>query len=185
MKIGSLFSGYGGLDMAVEKLFSAEVAWVVEWESAPSKVLAKHYPEAPNYNDVSKVNWAEVEPIDILTGGFPCQDLSLAGKRRGLKHGTRSGLWHEYANAIEQLKPKYVIIENVRGLLSAKANSDVEQCPGCMGTTEHEPTMRALGTVLASLAELGYNAEWHSLRAADAGGAHNRERVFILAYTNG
>lgn len=184
MKIGSLFSGYGGLDLAVEKLFGAKVAWVVEWDKAPSKVLAHHYPDAPNYHDVSKVNWAEVEPVDILTGGFPCQDLSMAGKRQGLKEGTRSGLWLEYANAIEQLKPKYVIIENVRGLLSGKANSDVEQCPWCMGTTDDEPTMRALGTVLASLAELGYDAQWHMLRAADAGAAHNRERVFILAHAN-
>ena len=182
MKIGSLFSGYGGLDLAVEKLFNAKVAWVCEWDKAPSKVLAKQYPDAPNYKDVSLVNWAEVEPVDILTGGFPCQDLSLAGKRAGLKEGTRSGLWLEYANAIKQLKPKYVIIENVRGLLSAKANSDVERCPWCMGTNDDEPTMRALGTVLASLAELGYDAQWHSLRAADAGAAHNRERVFILAY---
>jgi DNA (cytosine-5)-methyltransferase 1 len=184
MKIGSLFSGYGGLDMAAEKLFNAKVAWLCEWDKAPSKVLEHHYPGTPNYRDVSLVDWTQVEPVEILTGGFPCQDLSLAGKRAGLKEGTRSGLWLEYAKAIEILKPKYVLIENVRGLLSAKANSNVEYCPYCMGDGSNQPTMRALGIVLASLAELGYDAEWTMLRAADAGAPHNRERVFILAYAN-
>ncbi len=182
MKIGSLFSGYGGLDLAVEKLFNAEVAWFCEWDEAPSKVLAKHYPQVPNYRDVSKVDWATVEPVDILTGGFPCQDVSAAGKRLGLLEGNRSGLWLEYAYAIQQLKPKYVVIENVRGLLNAKANSDMEFCPWCLGDGANEHTMRALGAVLSSLAELGYNAEWHMLGAADAGAPHQRDRVFILAY---
>lgn len=184
MKIGSLFSGYGGLDLAAEKLFDASVSWFVEWDKAPSKVLAHHYPGVPNYSDVSLVDWTQVEPVDILTGGFPCQDLSLAGKRAGLKEGTRSGLWLEFAKAIEILKPKYVLIENVRGLLSAKANSDVEYCADCMGNKPDEPTMRALGTVLASLAELGYSVEWTSLRASDVGAPHRRERIFILAHAN-
>lgn len=185
MKIGSLFSGYGGLDLAAEKLFGAEVAWFCEWEKAPSRVLAKHYPNVPNFRDVTKVDWETVPAVDILTGGFPCQDLSLAGKRAGLVEGTRSGLWLEFAKAIEILKPKYVLIENVRGLLSAKSNSDVEYCPYCMGDAGDQPNMRALGTVLASLADLGYNAEWCLLRASDVGAPHRRERIFILAYAYG
>jgi DNA (cytosine-5)-methyltransferase 1 len=182
VKIGSLFSGYGGLDLAVMEMFDAKVAWHCEWEEAPSRILEKHFPGVPNYRDVSQVDWASVEPVDILTGGFPCQDLSLAGKRAGLKDGTRSGLWSEFARAIDEIRPEWVVIENVRGLLSAKANSDVEQCAWCMGETgDGEPALRALGAVLGDLAERGFDAEWHGVEASDAGAAHRRFRVFILA----
>ena len=181
LKIGSLFSGYGGLDKAVMNVTGAEVAWHCEWEDAPSKVLEAHFPGAPNYRDVSKVDFTKVEPVDILTGGFPCQDLSLAGKRAGLKEGTRSGLWIEFARAIEELKPRLVVIENVRGLLSATAHSDLEQCAWCMGEANGEPSLRALGAVLGSLADLGYDAKWTGLRAADAGAPHARFRIFITA----
>ncbi len=185
MKIGSLFSGYGGLDLAVSKILNAEVAWHCEWEDAPSAILEKHFPGVPNYRDVSKVDFSQVEPVDILTGGFPCQDLSLAGKRAGLKEGTRSGLWSEFARAIETIRPKYVVIENVRGLLSAKAtNSHLEYCPWCMGDDPGEPALRALGAVLGDLADIGYDAKWTSVRAADAGAPHNRFRVFIIAKPN-
>ena len=182
MKIGALFAGYGGLDMAVSQVTGAELAWVCEWDDAPSKILAHHYPDVPNYKDVSQVDWAAVEPVDILTGGFPCQDVSLAGARRGLKDGTRSGLWSEFAKAIEVLKPGLVVIENVRGLLSATAHSDVEYCAWCMGDGSDESALRALGAVLGDLADLGYDAEWCGLRAADAGAPHGRYRVFITAW---
>jgi DNA (cytosine-5)-methyltransferase 1 len=183
LKIGSLFSGYGGLDQAVISVTGATLAWHCEWEAAPSKVLEANFPGIPNFHDVSKVDWANVEPIDILTGGFPCQDLSLAGKRAGLKEGTRSGLWIEFAKAIEILKPRMVVIENVRGLLSATAHSDLEPCAWCVGEAGNgEPSLRALGAVLGSLADLGYDAKWAGLRAADAGAPHNRFRVFIVAY---
>lgn len=184
LKIGSLFSGYGGLDMAAAKVFDAEVAWHCEWDNAPSKILEHHYPGIPNFRDVSKVDWEAVPPVDILTGGFPCQDLSSAGKRAGLKEGTRSGLWHEFARAIHVLKPKFVVIENVRGLLNAPAtNSDMEFCALCMGNTgDGKPVLRALGSVLSDLASLGYDAKWHGLRAADAGAPHGRFRIFIIAY---
>lgn len=183
LKIGSLFSGYGGLDLAVIESFNANVVWHCEWEDAPSKVLNAHWPDVSNYRDVSKVDWDKVEPVDILTGGFPCQDVSHAGRRAGLTAGTRSGLWSEFAKAIEVINPKYVVIENVRGLTSAKADSDVEYCAWCMGETrDGGPVMRALGAVLGDLADLGYDAEWTGLRAADAGAAHNRYRVFIFAY---
>ena len=183
LKIGSLFSGYGGLDLGVMSVLDAELAWHCEWESAPSTVLEANFPDVPNFHDVSKVDWTQVEPIDILTGGFPCQDLSLAGKRAGLKEGTRSGLWLEFAKAIEVLQPRLVVIENVRGLLSATAHGDVEQCPWCVGEGgDGEPVLRALGAVLGSLADLGYDAKWTGIRAADAGAPHNRFRVFIIAY---
>lgn len=182
-RIGSLFSGYGGLDLAVMDVFDADVAWHCEWEEAPSKILDAHFPGVPNYRDVTKVDFSEVEPVDILTGGFPCQDLSLAGKRAGLRDGTRSGLWSEFARAIEQLRPRLVVIENVRGLLSANAHSDLEHCPWCMGETGNgEHSLRALGAVLGDLAILGYDAEWCGVRASDAGAPHQRFRIFILAY---
>jgi DNA (cytosine-5)-methyltransferase 1 len=184
MKIGSLFSGYGGLDLAVMNVTGAELAWHCEWDDAPSQILEKRFPGVPNYRDVSKVDFTQVEPVDILTGGFPCQDLSLAGKRAGLKEGTRSGLWIEFARAIEEIRPRLVVIENVRGLLSASAHSDVEPCPWCMGNESGEPTLRALGAVAGSLADIGYDCKWTGIRAADAGAAHNRFRVFIVAYPN-
>jgi DNA (cytosine-5)-methyltransferase 1 len=186
MKIGSLFSGYGGLDLAVMNVTGAKVAWHCEWDDAPSKILEKHFPDVPNYRDVSQVDFTQVEPVDILTGGFPCQDLSLAGKRAGLKDGTRSGLWSEFARAIQEIKPRLVVIENVRGLLSATAtNPHLESCSWCMGETgDGEPALRALGAVLGDLADLGYDAKWTGVRAADAGAPHNRFRVFIIAHPN-
>ena len=184
MKIGSLFSGYGGLDLAVMNTTGAELAWHCEWEDAPSAILDKNFPGVPNYRDVTQVDFAQVEAVDILTGGFPCQDLSLAGKREGMKDGTRSGLWSEFARAIETLKPRLVVIENVRGLLSATAtNPDLEHCPWCMGESgDGEPALRALGAVLGDLADIGYDAKWQGVRASDADAPHGRFRVFIIAY---
>tara|TARA_R110000803_G_scaffold52682_1_gene108398 strand:- start:536 stop:1111 length:576 start_codon:yes stop_codon:yes gene_type:complete len=184
MKIGSLFSGYGGLDLAVMNTTGAELAWHCEWEDAPSAILDKNFPGVPNYRDVTQVDFTQVEAVDILTGGFPCQDLSLAGKREGMKDGTRSGLWSEFARAIETLKPRLVVIENVRGLLSATAtNPDLEHCPWCMGESgDGEPALRALGAVLGDLADIGYDAKWQGVRASDADAPHGRFRVFIVGY---
>src|SRR5699024_8672369 len=119
VKSGSLFSGAGGLDLAVEAVFHAPPAWFVEFDKGPSKVLAHHWPTVPNYGDVTAVDWDAVEPVDIITGGFPCQDVSHAGKRAGLGAGTRTGLWANMLQAIDQLQPRLVVAENVRGLLSA------------------------------------------------------------------
>lgn len=183
MKIGSLFSGYGGLDIAVEQHFNAETVWHAEFEEAPSKVLAQHWPGITNHHDVSTVDWSAVEPVDIITGGFPCQDVSLAGKRTGMTEGTRSNLWGAMRTAIEEIRPRYAVIENVRGLLSATAqsDSDLEYRPGFMGDGS-DVTLRALGRVLGDLADIGYDAQWHGLRAADIGAPHGRFRVFILAW---
>lgn len=182
LTIGSLFSGYGGLDMGVEAVTGGRVVWHCEWEDAPSAILKHHWPDVPNFKDVSKVDWASIEPVDILTGGFPCQDVSLAGARKGLAEGTRSGLWSEFAKAINVIRPRLVVIENVRGLLSASAGSDVEPCPWCLGDESGQPSLRALGAVCGELSELGYDSQWTTVRASDAGACHRRERVFIVAW---
>jgi DNA (cytosine-5)-methyltransferase 1 len=180
MRIGSLFSGYGGLDLAVTEVLGGTVAWHCEFDANPAAILAHHWPDVPNHRDVTAVDWSAVEPVDVLTGGFPCQDLSTAGKRRGLRPGTRSGLWEHMAYAIDQLRPSLVVIENVRGLLNATAHSDVEPCPVCVGD-EPDGALRALGAVLGDLASLGYDARWAGVRASDAGAPHGRFRVFIAA----
>ena len=121
LKIGSLFSGYGGLDLAVEHVFNADTVWFSELNEPVARVFAHHWPDAPNLGDITRISWSQVEPVDILIGGFPCQDVSTVGKRAGLAPGTRSGLWAHIAVAIDALQPERVVIENVRGLLSSPA----------------------------------------------------------------
>lgn len=184
-RIGSLFSGYGGLDLAVQSVYDAEHAWFCEFDDAPSKILAHHWPDVPNHRDVTTVNWSTVEPVDILTGGFPCQDVSVAGRRAGMTDGTRSGLWSHMAHAIDVLRPQLVVIENVGGLFSANATSVMESHPLCLGdggTGSDTVLLRAVDAVLSTLSELGYDAEWTALRASDVGAAHGRLRVFITAH---
>ncbi|OYC98625.1 hypothetical protein CI089_01380 [Microbacterium sp. Yaish 1] len=181
MRSGELFAGVGGLGMAVDEVFCTRPAWLCEFDAAPSKVLAHRHPGVPNHGDVTKVN--TVEHVEVLAGGFPCQDVSLAGRRRGMKDGTRSGLWSEFARLIDLVRPDWVVIENVRGLLSADASGgDVEPCPWCVGDDQGVHTLRALGAVLGDLADLGFDAEWTSIRASDVGAPHGRFRVFILAW---
>ena len=188
LRIGSLFSGYGGLDLAVQQVYEAEPVWHVEFDDAPSKILAHHWPNVPNLHDVTAVGWEQVEPIDILTGGFPCQDVSVAGRRAGMTDGTRSGLWSHMAHAIDVLRPQLVVIENVGGLFSAKAASVMEPHPWCLGSDgagSDTVLLRAIDAVLSTLSELGYDAEWTALRAADVGAPHGRLRVFITAHPSG
>lgn len=179
---GELFAGTGMLGRAVGEVFGTRPAWFCEFDAAPSRVLAHHFPDVPNHGDVTKVDWATAPHVDILAGGFPCQDVSLAGARRGMKDGTRSGLWSEYVKAIDTLRPDWVVIENVRGLISARADSEVEPCPWCVGDGDDEYHLRALDAVLADLSRLGFDAEWTGLRAADVGAPHGRFRFFILAW---
>ena len=188
LRIGSLFSGYGGLDLAVQQVYEAAPVWHVEFDDAPSKILAHHWPDVPNLHDVTAVGWEQVEPIDILTGGFPCQDVSVAGRRAGMTDGTRSGLWSHMAHAIDVLRPQLVVIENVGGLFSAKAASVMEPHPWCLGSDgagSDTVLLRAIDAVLSTLSELGYDAEWTALRAADVGAPHGRLRVFITAHPSG
>lgn len=183
MRIGSLFSGAGGLDMAVEAAFAGHTVWHSEIDKAASKVLAYRWPDVPNLGSITEINWAEVEPVDVLCGGFPCQDVSAAGKRAGIKDGTRSGLWAVFAEAIGQLRPRFVVIENVRGLLSAAAHRAVESDDAVVGDGTGRPVLRAAGAVLGDLATLGYDAQWTTFAAADVGAPHRRERVFIVAHS--
>lgn len=245
--IGSLFSGYGGLDLGVQLVIGGRTAWHVEFDAAPSRILAHNFPGIPNYGDITKVKWtpdcprcsAETrverhpgfilyrcddcaegfpiaaftgypDPVVVLTGGFPCQDVSLAGARRGMTADTRSGLWSHYARAIDRLRPSLVVIENVRGLLSAGAGEkeettdewsdeeieqieaqirereagDVERGAAALGASARSsgPLLNAFGSVLGDLAILGFDAEWIGVRAADAGAAHGRFRVFVVAW---
>lgn len=157
MKIGSLFSGYGGLDMAVEQVFpGAAPAWFCEWDDAPSKVLAHHWPDVPNLRDVTAVDWSAVEPVDIITGGYPCQPFSAAGRRKGTDDERH--LWPYVREAVRVLRPRYVVLENVAGHLSL-----------------------GFGRVLGDMAEDGMHVRWTSVRASDVGAPHHRDRVFILA----
>jgi DNA (cytosine-5)-methyltransferase 1 len=153
MRVGSLFTGYGGLDMAV----GGDLAWYAEIEPAACQVLTQHHPDVPNLGDITEVNWSQVEPVDIITGGYPCQPFSHAGSRKG-KDDERH-LWPYVRDAIHALRPKYAILENVSGHLTL-----------------------GLADVLADLTEIGFNAEWGTYRASDIGAPHRRERVFIIAH---
>ena len=232
LRIGSVFSGYGGLDMACEAFFGARTVWHCEVDPNPAKVLAARWPGVPNLGDITAVDWAEVEPVDILVGGFPCTDVSVAGAQAGMIDGTRSGLWSEFREAIARLRPSVVVIENVRGLfsawgapphdgyLTAAAEDDrwdrivqlidhkITKHPGdktyvarkqrervrcarhhkrAVARRQREDRLipRAFPVVLAELSDLGFDAEWHSLRASDIGAPHARFRVFIAAYAHG
>jgi DNA (cytosine-5)-methyltransferase 1 len=205
LRVGSLFSGYGGLDLAVEEVFDARTIWFSEINEPVARVFAHHWPDAPNLGDITAIDWSTVEPVDVICGGFPCQDVSTVGKMAGLAPGTRSGLWAHMATAIEALQPEWVVIENVRGLLSAPAIRatpegddderrrnpatttpgdatlrDLEPDPWGLGDQPARP-LRALGAVLGDLADLRYNARWIGLPASAIGAPHPRFRVFVLA----
>lgn len=187
--IGSLFTGARGLDKAVEMIFTgARTIWHSDIKPASVALLAHHHPDIPNLGDITTIDWSTVERPSIITGGFPCTDISAAGRQAGLirqgDNTTRSGLWFHMHRAIAHLKPDLVVIENVRNITSAKADSDVEPCPRCMGGTDpakYRP-LRALGAVLGDLADIGYDARWTSLRASDVGYCHQRHRTFIIAH---
>lgn len=179
---GSLFAGYGGLDLAVEDVTGATCAWYSEIDLNACTVLAAHHPGVPNLGDVTTVDWSQVPPVDVICGGSPCQDLSSAGRRAGMMPGTRSGLWASMCKAVEILRPRYVLWENVSGALSACASSDLESCPRCVGGRgPHRPVLRAAGRVVGDLSALGYDSSWAVVRASDVGACHRRERLFILA----
>ena len=181
MRTGSLFAGYGGLDMAVNTFFGSTTAWHSEINADASRILAHHWTDTPNLGDITRIDWSTVEPVDVLTGGFPCQDVSVAGRRAGIAEGTRSGLWSYFHEAIDALNPRWVVIENVRGLLSARADRPVESDTRTVGDAGGEPVLRALGAVLGDLSDIGYDAQWTTVAAASVGACHRRERVFILA----
>ena len=188
LKLGSLFSGYGGLDSAVHAAFGdVETRWVSDIEPGPIKLLSHRFPDVPNLGDITQIDWDDVEPVDIIAGGSPCQDISAAGKRAGMRPGTRSGLWESMREAIAVIKPAFVVWENVLGALSAGANSDseLEYDKGPLGGGTDGPALRAIGRVLGDLSTLGYDSQWTSLRASAIGACHHRDRVFLLAVRRG
>lgn len=162
LKVLSLFAGIGGFDLGLERTGGFETVAFCEIEPFAQRVLAKHWPHVPCYSDVRELTSdrlrADGISVDVICGGFPCQDISLAGNGAGLA-GERSGLWSEIARLVGELRPKFVIVENVAALLG-----------------------RGLGDVLGDLASLRYDAEWHCIPASALGAAHRRDRIWILAY---
>jgi DNA (cytosine-5)-methyltransferase 1 len=159
LTIGSLFSGIGGLELGLEWAGHGPTLWQVECDEFCRRVLERHWPGVERFEDVRAVG-ADLAPVDIICGGFPCQDISCAGKGAGISEGTRSGLWFEFARIIRLVRPRFVVVENVAALLS-----------------------RGLGVVLGDLAACGYDATWDCIPAAAVGAPHRRDRVFIVAYT--
>lgn len=159
MIVGSLCTGYGGLEMGLRMVFPlARLAWVADNDKAASVLLAARYPGVPNLGDIKAVDWSKVEKVDVITAGIPCQPYSLAGKRQG-KDDERD-LVDAFNEAVRELRPKLVILENVPGFKRG-----------------------GLSRVLGALAELGFAARWHSVRASKAGAPHRRERLFCLAHS--
>lgn len=165
MNVGSLFAGIGGFDLGFERA-GMRVAWQVELDPYCRAVLARHFPGAARYEDVREVGIDSLDPVDLVCGGFPCQDLSSAGRGAGID-GARSGLWSEFARIVRELRPRYVVVENVPALLTGKGKR-WDRAP--------------VGRVLGDLAEVGYDAEWACLSAGEFGAPHLRKRVWIVAY---
>ena len=159
LTVGSLFSGIGGFDLGLERA-GMKVIWQSEIDEFANKVLKKHWPDVPNLGDITKVDWTNIERPDVICGGYPCQPFSTAGKRGGATDPRH--LWPAMFNAICLLRPRYALMENVRGHLSL-----------------------GFSRVLGDLAEIGYDAEWQVIPAAAVGAPHKRDRVFIVAYSNG
>ena len=159
LTVGSLFAGIGGLDLGLERA-GMECKWQVEINEYSQRVLAKHWPDVRRWDDVRTWPQPDTDRVDVICGGFPCQDISVAGRGAGLA-GERSGLWREMLRIIRDIRPRYVVIENVAALL-----------------------VRGLDTVLWDVAESGYDAEWSTVSACSMGAPHARDRLFIVAYRN-
>ncbi|PJE99670.1 DNA cytosine methyltransferase [Streptomyces carminius] len=157
VRIGSVCTGYGGLDMAVQAVFGGSLAWVADNDPGAARILAHHWPQVPNLADITAVDWRAVEPVDIVCGGYPCQPFSTAGKRKGVTDDRH--IWPHIARALGVLRPRYAVFENVAGHLSL-----------------------GFDTVLTDLAALGFDARWCTLRASDVGAPHRRNRLFLLAW---
>ena len=159
IKIGSLFSGIGGFELGLERAIpNSETIWQVEQNTYCQGILKKHWPQAKIFDDVRNISKDNVEPVNILCGGFPCQDISVAGKMGGLT-GERSGLWWEMWRIIGELRPRIIVLENVANIIR-------------LGGRE----------VLGSLAQIGYDAEWCIVSAKSQGAPHKRDRWFCVSY---
>jgi DNA (cytosine-5)-methyltransferase 1 len=163
LKLGSLFSGIGGFELGLEdSIPGLETVWQVEQNKFCQRILSKHWPEAKIYDDVREINKNNVESVDVLCGGFPCQDISIAGKQRGVNEGEKSSLWWEMWRIISELRPQVIVLENVSAIVTN-------------GGTD----------VISSLTQLGYDCGWCVIRSgADFGAPHIRSRWFCVAYPN-
>lgn len=157
---GSLFTGIGGFDLGFQRA-GVRTSWMCERDAACQSVLRKHWPGVQIYDDVRSVG-RDAEPIDILMGGFPCQDVSIAGRRAGLA-GERSGLWFEFHRILGELAPQWVVIENVPGLLSSNGGRD-------------------FAAILRGLVELGYGVVWRILDSQHFGVPQRRRRVYLVGH---
>jgi DNA (cytosine-5)-methyltransferase 1 len=160
LTFGSLFAGIGGLDLGFERA-GMICKWQVEIDQYARRILAKHWPNVRRWDDVRTWTQPDTEYVDVIAGGFPCQDISNAGKQAGIK-GERSGLFFELMRVVRQVGPRFIILENVSALLH-----------------------RGMDSVLSELAESGFDAEWACIPASFVGAPHKRERVFIVAYATG
>lgn len=162
IKIGSLFAGIGGFELGIERgIPNTETIWQVEKEPYCRSILAKHWPDAKIYDDVRNITKENVEPVDILIGGFPCQSISVAGKQEGLANENKSGLWWEFHRIISELRPRIVVMENVTNIVRVGGRD-----------------------VVGSLAKIGYDCEWTVISASQFGAPHLRKRWFCVAYPN-
>jgi len=162
-RVLDLFSGIGGFSLGLERTGGFETVAFCEIEDFPVKVLNKHWPNVPVYRDVRELTHERLRSdgieVTCITAGFPCQDISIAGKGAGIKEGTRSGLWFEVARLIGELRPRYVVLENVSAILS-----------------------RGVDIVLGDMAEIGYDCEWHCIPASAVGAHHRRDRWWCICY---
>ena len=169
LRVLDLFSGIGGFSLGLERTGGFETVAFCEIEPYPRAVLARHWPGVPCYDDVRTLTADALRRdgigVDVICGGFPCQDLSLAGSLGGID-GERSGLWSEISRLVGSLRPRFVVVENVANLLT--------------GPTEQPG--RWFGRVLGDLAAIGYDAEWHCIPASAIGAPHRRDRVWLVAY---
>lgn len=164
LKTLDLFSGIGGFSLGLERTGGFETVAFCEIEPFCRRVLSKHWPGVPIYEDVRELSADTlrrdgITDIDVICGGFPCQDISTAGKRSGIK-GARSGLWEEYRRIIGEVRPQFIIVENVASLLGL-----------------------GMGTVLGDLSALRYDAVWDCIPASAVGAPHSRDRVWIVAHS--
>ena len=157
LTIGSLFAGIGGLELGLEWAGLGPTLWQVEIDPWCRGVLAKHWPNAKRYRDVRTIDTTTLEQVDVICGGFPCQDISVAGKQAGLS-GARSGLWREFARIVTARRPRFVVVENVAQLASS-----------------------GLDIVVADLDAAGYRVDGRIIEAADVGAPHRRARLFLVA----